>query len=101
METEVAWAAGFFEGEGSIFPKRGKIHARYVHMSLGQKCEERVVRFQAALGTGHVLGPYMEGTYWVWKATDKRSVRRAMNLMWPYFGPTIKARLREVLDSGQ
>jgi hypothetical protein len=53
-ESEVAWAAGFYEGEGSLSFRAGKT----MHMSLPQKNRWPLDRFIAIMGVGKVRGPY-------------------------------------------
>lgn len=51
---ELAWAAGFFDGEGSIQLRRGTMLQLYV----GQTDPRPLERFAAAVGAGKVRGPY-------------------------------------------
>ena len=52
---EIAWAAGFFDGEGcfSYIQK-----ARYVCLRIGQSELEPLERFREAVGLGKIYGPY-------------------------------------------
>ena len=54
---EIAWAAGLFEGEGSIsrFGRSGKFDLR---VSLNMTDEDVVRRFDAIVDGGKVYGPY-------------------------------------------
>jgi len=52
-ETEIAWAAGLFEGEGSITQSGGILHLR-----LKMTDESVVRRFEEAVRYGEVYGPY-------------------------------------------
>jgi len=53
-EAQLAWAAGFFDGEGSIQLRRGTLLQLYV----GQTDPRPLERFAAAVGVGKVNGPY-------------------------------------------
>jgi len=54
VRHEVAWAAGLFEGEGSITLDRER---PFVQL---RNCDEEVImRFQRALRLGKVYGPYV------------------------------------------
>ena len=52
---ELAWAAGFFDGEGCFcFSEAGQ----YVCVSITQTEREPLDRFERAVGLGKVNGPY-------------------------------------------
>lgn len=64
-ERELAWAAGFFDGEGCIYSgitrysKEGKLHySPQVTISIDQIHPAVLVRFQRIVGRGKVYGPY-------------------------------------------
>lgn len=62
MSTELAWAAGFYDGEGStsvatVKQSSGKTY-RYIKMSVSQNEREPLERFMAAVGEGKIVGPY-------------------------------------------
>ena len=52
-----AWAAGLFEGEGSIVygPRDGGVRRR---LTLGMTDEDVIGRFYETVGVGHLNGPY-------------------------------------------
>lgn len=92
MSTELAWAAGLFDGEGSVFVsrtvKRGRAHVRLM-AGLQMTTEDVVHRFSAAVGIGAVRGPYFNGKIawkpkWGWYAGSDGDVRNAMLLLWPW-----------------
>ena len=59
---ELAWAAGFFDGEGCVYssnmntkrPRKGKT----IHFDIAQTDRQVLDRFTNALGIGKVYGPY-------------------------------------------
>lgn len=53
MNTELIWAAGFFDGEGCSLLNSG-----YVAISISQNHTEVLERFQRAVGLGSITGPY-------------------------------------------
>lgn len=61
---ELAWAAGFFDGEGSAFckvkPPRPETPGGFASLgvSMKQVRREPLDRFVAAVGVGNVRGPY-------------------------------------------
>jgi hypothetical protein len=72
-DCEVAWAAGLFEGEGSITQSSGTLYVR-----LKMTHEGVVVRFDEVVRYGKVYGPYnhqyndgsIRKPYWVWLARE-------------------------------
>lgn len=53
METELAWAAGLFEGEGTVATCNGRRRLQVKMIS-----ESSVRRFHEAIGVGKMYGPY-------------------------------------------
>lgn len=82
-QTEVAWAAGFFDGEGSskkiyshYFTKKGEVRkpTTNVVLSVAQAELKPLKRFKKAVGDiGHINGPYSyrinQRPYWIWSAS--------------------------------
>jgi hypothetical protein len=84
---ELAWAAGFFDGEGCFsFSPAG----RYVCVSIGQTEREPLDRFQRAVQLGNVLGPYdmRKNDRWVrkpqyfYRANGYERVQAIAALLW-------------------
>lgn len=95
-ETELAWAAGFFDGEGSttVTKCNPKAKARDrdrpqvgLRVSLAQVELEPLERFHAAVGVGRVRGPYQYSTdrqpHFQWGASNM-DVLRVIDALWPY-----------------
>src|SRR6266508_3555112 len=63
---ELAWAAGFFDGEGTTwvhgeFDKTSKNHGKHppaVSISISNTNTDMLERFKKAVGRGRVYGPY-------------------------------------------
>lgn len=98
-DTELAWAAGFYDGEGSIcvlHKKRVKggttgkdYHCTSVQMSLAQVRPEPLRRFHAAVGVGKMAGPYYpknkaHSPYYKWETTGRPSSHEAIMKLWAY-----------------
>jgi hypothetical protein len=93
-ETEIAWAAGFFDGEGHcrahrVVRKNGKTHY-YLHVIVPQVNKANLDRFVSAIGVGKVDGPYT-----VKNPNAKpqfrvqlycRQAKKAIETIWPYLG---------------
>jgi hypothetical protein len=52
--TERAWAAGFFDGEGSTYVQR----CSTIRIAIGHVDRRPLDRFRAAVRAGNVTGPY-------------------------------------------
>lgn len=58
-ETELAWAAGFFDGEGTVSQTTASgTRRRYLILRIGHVDPRPLERFAAAVGVGRVNGPY-------------------------------------------
>ncbi len=112
MNTELAWAAGFFDGEGciDIWKSKGRKPTwsdhRTFRVQVGQSGDRDTLdRFVKAVGCGTVYGPYSAGGT---KAHHKprfvliySSVEMAyavMNQLWPYLCEPKKRQALMVLD---
>lgn len=102
---ELAWAAGFFEGEGYVAtnmtsngPAKNGGHYRSPRFLLTvAQCDRRALdRFQAAVGgLGNIRGPYKAKTdnsrpHWVF-AAESRKAEAIINLLLPFMGDSGKA----------
>jgi hypothetical protein len=87
-QLELAWAAGFFDGEGSTSPHRDKTGYCIVQMSIGQVEREPLDRFMKVVG-GKIYGPrahknrFGSRPQYRWKA-DGIGARAILGLLWPY-----------------
>ncbi len=84
-QTEIAWAAGFFDGEGTtaVIKAKGRVHFR-LSLSITQFDPDSLHRFQKAVGAGRVYGPY--GRRWSYSAQKAKDVHNILDLLWPYLG---------------
>lgn len=102
---ELAWAAGFFDGEGSTSyrPARELTRPGRVVMSLGQREITTLERFIKAVDYGKVNGPYSAGTKgqkdpkprYRWGCQNTRSTRAVLTKLWPYLSEPKKEQARE------
>jgi hypothetical protein len=104
LSEQTAWAAGFYEGEGSISFKlqRGRgpgagPGARAIGVTVTQKDREPLDMFRAAVGFGAVcrLG---RGMY-SWNAGKLSDVERLVALFWPYLSTRRRIQAMEALRS--
>jgi hypothetical protein len=112
---QIAWAAGFFDGEGSTIAYLPNKKSRYQRLQAavpqsghGGDVPEVLQRFRtAALGMGTIAGPNEYGIY-LWKAQGLEETQATIALLWRFLGDVKRsqatAAVREVLDgyrSGQ
>jgi hypothetical protein len=92
-DQEIAWAAGLFEGEGTLgsFP-----HGWALAVQMTD--EDVIRRFAEFVGVGHVGGPY--GPYpgrgkvcWTWHTSRREHVLSFCALFGPLMGERRAARM--------
>lgn len=98
-ETEIAWAAGLFEGEGSIHANR--INGRvYLLLNLSSTDRDVVERFHRIIGCGKVYGPYYEKNplrpRYSWHTKNKADSEQALKLLEPWLCERRIAKAAEV-----
>jgi len=94
QSIELAWAAGFFDGEGyvgsmslRVRPAKGRARA-VLTMEISQVDERPLQRFAAAVGCGSItlrtsrLGPRQRPQF-RWRAAHG-AAERALCALWPY-----------------
>lgn len=84
MSVSIAWAAGLFEGEGTVFvAKTGYARAQM------QLCDEATLRrFCQAVGVGKIIGPYKRknpnaSPFWCWGCYTEPQIRYLFGLLRP------------------
>lgn len=99
---QVVWAAGLFEGEGSVFWANS---SRRAEMRLASTDEDVVRRFHEVVGVGSVGGPYMAAKstkpFWNWVCAGYHHVQAVGAAFWPFLGERRQAKVREVLTLGR
>ncbi len=98
---ELAWAAGFFDGEGHVrFASSGK--GPYITLEIKQVAADPLHRFQRAIGAGRVNGPYSstgnKRPYWVYWASSWSDVQIVVALLWKWMGIIKKAQAASALS---
>jgi hypothetical protein len=100
-----AWAAGLFEGEGTIYldrsrDKRGNGRVRLA-LALSSTDLDVIRRFRTAVDCGTVVGPYTptKGVkpYWTWRVRRERDALLLIERFRPLLGERRLARLSELL----
>lgn len=94
---ELAWAAGFFDGEGCVSTDQGK-----PKLTIQQNDPRVLERFKKAVGElGKVYGPYQSRTplkqVWQWRACKRAEVELGVFRLWPFLSPV---KRKQVEDNG-
>jgi hypothetical protein len=90
--TEIAWAAGLFDGEGHIGLRRQEKGARvYFQRAMGMTNTDLALlqRFQAAVGDGRIGSPWeppelKHSTKWQWQLTGRQRIEGVFGLLEPF-----------------
>lgn len=101
-EHELAWAAGFFDGDGwaALVRQRGRTRGQ-PHAQINQAgpsgMPEVLIRFRDAVGVGRVAGPKVEegrqDLYW-WVASSRGDVRRTGELIGSWLSSEKRGQFR-------
>jgi hypothetical protein len=90
-EAEIAWAAGFFEGEGYFSSiKRQLLHGaprQYPYVGINNTDYAMLLRFQAIVGCGKIKprnAPYGRKKQWRWIASKRAEAEHVRDLLWPW-----------------
>lgn len=104
---ELAWAAGFFDGEGSTMSVDRARQYPWLTITQGGTLEEPprvLVRFRAAVGgVGYITGPEVFEDHphwqprWVYRVIGFELVQAVIALQWHHLGPVKRAQARAVL----
>lgn len=85
-ELDLAWAAGFFDGEGTtsnLKAKRDKYS--YLRCSISQKNPELLEKFLAIFKVGKIYKSKTRNIY-SWNCYTYEESILVLNQMWPYLG---------------
>jgi len=106
---ELAWAAGFFDGEGNIRAKLNKQSPRsyyYLAISINQVDPQVLERFRRAVGVGKVAGPYDRSRYagafsrkpqWTYEAYSFEKIQAVLAMLWKWLSPVKQEQARTAI----
>ena len=93
-QTELAWAAGFFDGEGCVHyswrkPRNPNCTPTLMYgISIGQTDKRVLTRFMKAVGEGNVTGPFLRKPprkpVWTYHCVSQRGMTEIHKLLCPY-----------------
>jgi hypothetical protein len=96
---ELAWAAGFFDGEGWANRSGRSVQSR-INQSDNTGVPAVLVKFRRIVGVGRLKGPVIEegkqDLYW-WEATSRPDVARVANLIGPWLCEIKRAEFERAL----
>jgi hypothetical protein len=107
MSEELAWAGGFFDGEGSTCLDKHRTRAGhfvpvlYVPQSADSGIAPELIRLQKAIGVGTISGVRRAKAPWRpyrrWRLYTTVKVEMALHLIWPFIGPVKRNQAQGVM----
>ena len=101
-EAEIAWAAGFYEGEGTFFVRRSRgrdvpSFPNGLVLTICQHNEEPLLKFHGIFNLGHIYGRIRRGKHvWWYSVSRTTDALHIAELMWPLLS---ERRQEQILDA--
>ena len=98
---DLAWAAGFIDGEGCIRASYNGAKIRYLYLTVGQKNRPLVDKLIGIFGVGsihHSPARPTSSEAHVWTCTSRRAFH-GLSLVWPWLGEQKKADFKRAIKS--
>lgn len=110
MSEELAWAGGFFDGEGSTYLEKHRTHqghfypVLYVPQSAEVGVAPELLRLRSAVsGVGKISGVRQDGPdlkpYRRWRVVTAAKVQVVLHLLWPFIGEVKRAQAQCVMKT--
>jgi hypothetical protein len=96
---ELAWAAGFFDGEGWANRVGRGVQSR-INQSDNDRVPDVLTHFQRVIGCGRIHGPMREEgrqDLYYWDATSRDDVQAVAEAIWPWLGDVKRAEFAAAL----
>lgn len=102
---ELAWAAGLFDGEGTVYLHRNRgAGGAWARLTIVQNDPQVLARFRDAVGLGNLLGPYrrnqegrkVHNPFWSLHAASWRDTQAIAALLWRWLSPVKRAQITRV-----
>lgn len=97
---ELAWAAGFFDGEGTTSAFM-HVNRWQIQLAVSQNNLDTLERFQAAVhGVGKIYGPYdrnRKNPIYTYKIGGYERVQAVISMLWPWLTPHKKEQAATAL----
>jgi hypothetical protein len=110
----LAWAAGFYEGEGTVnacysrytsdLGERRQRKTPQFQLRINQVGAEPLIKFMEAVGTGKVYGPYARTgvkDQYQYDVHSFEKVQAIIAMLWPWLSDRRREQARAVLTSGK
>jgi hypothetical protein len=108
ISEELAWAGGFFDGEGSSYLTKHRTHFGYLNSAVEVRqsgwtgVPDALNRFHAAVSfIGHINGPHeydwADAPVSRWKVEARDDVQLALHRLMPFIGSVKREQARNVL----
>lgn len=108
MSEELAWAGGFFDGEGSTYLEKHRTHpghfypVLYVPQAAEVGIAAELLRLRSAMGgLGNISGVRQDGPDWTpyrrWRVVTPVKVQAALHLLWPFIGDVKRVQAQRVM----
>ena len=103
--TELAWAAGFWDGEGSAWLTRAEGRVNWqpqarINQSSTNGMPEVLTRFRDVVALGELKGPELKDgkePLYRWVISSRSEVERLGCLLWPWLGAIKLCQLRDAV----
>lgn len=105
MDThELAWASGFFDGEGCFSLSVSSTGRRYPSASIAQVDRRALARFRRTVRVGKIYGPYKkkrpnQAPEHKYAATGLLQTQAVLAMLWRFMGPVKRAQGIAVLKA--
>lgn len=105
---ELAWAAGFFDGEGSTSASHNRPGGPgHLSVAVGQTNRETLERFQRAVGgLGKIYGPrrpskasFGKVQRWDWKTTNFQAGQAVIAMLWRFLSEPKREQAQRILEA--
>lgn len=100
-EADISWAAGLYEGEGSIVT--GTARFRSLRLTMGSVDPDVLEKLMSVIG-GVLNGPYRQASMkahhksmWRWQLSGAVKTQAVLRLFWPYLGERRKQQAANAL----
>ena len=105
--SNLDWAAGFFEGEGTVRINKGRISSPWAFgLQVGNSDIEVLKKFQEAVfGFGTIYGPYRpygnltKKEYYVWSCNRRIEVQKIKDVLYPLLSKRRKKQIDDAIET--
>ena len=103
---ELAWAAGFFDGEGWVGVSNNYKDRCYLRLAIGQTQLQPLQRFQKAIGGLGRLGRSVNtsckhGSWWKVNVSSFEHVQAVGAMLWPFLCEPKRVQFAEALSKAR